>query len=176
VHHLAAETARHAGGRAAFDALRGWDPPLTREFARRESGFLVWLEDPLPDAWDRAHAGLGIPLAVGEHLLVDEDPGGLAAGTALRALTVDVLGCGGLTRALRLLDEGHVMVPHGRSLVPALHLAAAFPEAVPCVEYPLRWEPRRQALYATPRTPDHGRIRLGDTPGLGTTPRSKHAR
>ncbi len=55
---------------------------------------------------------------------------------------------------MRLLRVAHPLgipiYPHGRSLLPGLHLAAAFPDAVPAVEYRLQWEPRRQCLYNTP--------------------------
>ncbi len=180
---VAEQVAQLAGGRAAFDAVRTWDTALTREFARPDLAWLLWLEDPLPDEFDaqyRQLASAELPLALGERVLLDEDPRPLFTLLGLRAFTVDVLGCGGLTRALDLINTARThridVIPHGRSLIPALHLAAAHPDVVPCVEYQLPWEPRRQTLYTETRAPKNGRIALGQTPGLGCTPRSHHAR
>src|SRR2546428_474443 len=77
-----------------------------------------------------------------------------------RAFTLDVVGCGGLTRAVELLEQACVagipIFPHGRSLIPAVHLAAAYPHAVTAAEYQLQWEPTRQLLYAEPWQPMRG--------------------
>ncbi|MFD9562575.1 enolase C-terminal domain-like protein [Streptomyces sp. NPDC059994] len=168
------------GAAVAVDAVGTWTPALAVAFARSvDANGLRWLEDPLPHH-DLDIYGLisstGLPLAIGERVHCDEDPGGLIQYIRPSALTLDVVGCGGLTRAVQVLDltQSHAVpiYPHGRSIVPGLHLAAAFPEAVPAVEYRLQWEPRRQRLYDVPLLPEHGRINLSATPGLGTTPRS----
>lgn len=182
VRAIAEQVAQWAGGRAAFDAVRTWDTAFTQEFARTDLAWLLWLEDPLPDEFDAQYPELapGVPLALGERLLLNDDPHNIVALPGLRAFTVDVLGCGGLTRALDLITAARThridVIPHGRSLIPALHLAAAHPDIVPCVEYQLPWEPHRQTLYTQAHTPKDGRIALGQTPGLGLTPRSHHAR
>lgn len=114
-------------------------------------------------------------VAVGERLFVNGD------GPALlelrpRALTLDVVACGGLTRAIDLVEAaracGVPVYPHGRSFVPSVHLAAAFPDAVPAVEYRLQWEPARQRRYADPWLPTHGTANIPTAPGLGAAPRS----
>ncbi|MGH3905509.1 MAG: enolase C-terminal domain-like protein [Pseudonocardiaceae bacterium] len=165
------------GRAAAFDALSTWDLRLARRFAARvDVSMLHWLEDPLGGLDTPGHQELAarLPLALGERMLVGDDP---AAMLALRpaAFTLDVIGCGGLTRAVELITAAHTAaIPafaHGRSLLPALHLAAAFPHAMPAVEYQLQWMPRRQLLYASPRQPIQGHIQLTDAPGLGATPR-----
>ncbi|MFI6088585.1 enolase C-terminal domain-like protein [Streptomyces sp. NPDC051218] len=167
------------GGPVAVDAVGTWTPGVAREFALRvEAASLRWLEDPLPyhdlDAYELL-AATGLPLAVGERAHCDEDPTSLIQYVRPSALTLDVVGCGGLTRARQMLDlaQAHAtpVYPHGRSIVPGLHLAAAFPDAVPAVEYRLQWEPRRQRLYDAPLQLEPGRISMPDTPGLGTTPR-----
>lgn len=177
----AVERCAHAvGAPLAVDAVGTWAPAVAMAFARSvDAAALRWLEDPLPhhglDAYEILAAS-ALPLAVGERAHCDEDPAGLIQYIKPTALTLDVVGCGGLTRAVQILDvaRSHAtpIYPHGRSLVPGLHLAAAFPDAVPAVEYRIQWEPRRQLLYDLPFQPEHGRIPLPDCPGLGTTPRS----
>src|SRR5207342_1254902 len=85
-----------------------------------------------------------LPVATGERLLVNHDPEGVLA-LRPHAFTFDVVACGGLTRAAQLTAAARAadipVFPHGRSFVPAVHLAAAFPHAVSAVEYRLQWEP-----------------------------------
>ncbi|MGW0731835.1 enolase C-terminal domain-like protein [Streptomyces sp. NPDC002851] len=173
-------SAQALGTALAVDAVGTWTPSVAMAFARSvDTAGLLWLEDPLPhhdlDTYQLL-AATRLPLAVGERAHCDEDPAGLIQHVRPSALTLDVVGCGGLTRAVQILgvaqSQAIPIYPHGRSLVPGLHLAAAFPDAVPAVEYRLQWEPRRQRLYDTPLQPEHGRIPLPDVPGLGTTPRS----
>jgi L-alanine-DL-glutamate epimerase-like enolase superfamily enzyme len=179
---LAQAVHRAAGSTAtplAVDAVGTWTPALTLGFAHRvDPGALIWLEDPLPrhdvDLYRQVAARL--PIAWGERLRLGEDPAPLMAAARPVALTLDVVGCGGLTRAAEIVAaaraRGVPVYPHGRSLIPGMHLAAAFPATVPAVEFRLQWEPARQLLYAQPCLPEHGLLTLPDTPGLGTTPRS----
>ncbi|KPI17646.1 Mandelate racemase/muconate lactonizing protein [Actinobacteria bacterium OK074] len=171
---------RAIGSPLAADAVGTWTPAVAMAFAQScEPSHLRWLEDPLPhhdlDLYELL-AATRVPLAVGERAHSDEDPAGLIQYVRPSALTLDVVGCGGLTRATQILTvartQGIPIYPHGRSLLPGLHLAAAFPDAVPAVEYRLQWEPGRQHLYDVPLRPENGHIRLPDAPGLGTTPRS----
>jgi L-alanine-DL-glutamate epimerase-like enolase superfamily enzyme len=179
---LAQAVHRAAGSTAtplAVDAVGTWTPALTLGFAHRvDPGALIWLEDPLPrhdvDLYRQVAARL--PIAWGERLRLGEHPAPLMAAARPVALTLDVVGCGGLTRAAEIVAaaraRGVPVYPHGRSLIPGMHLAAAFPATVPAVEFRLQWEPARQLLYAQPCLPEHGLLTLPDTPGLGTTPRS----
>ncbi|GAA2507263.1 enolase C-terminal domain-like protein [Streptomyces gobitricini] len=168
------------GSPLAVDAVGTWTPSVSMAFAQScDPSCLLWLEDPLPqhdlDMYELL-AATRVPLAVGERAHCDEDPTGLIQYVRPSALTLDVVGCGGLTRATQILtvarSQDVPIYPHGRSLLPGLHLAAAFPDAVPAVEYRLQWEPGRQRLYDEPLRPQDGHIRLPDSPGLGTTPRS----
>jgi L-alanine-DL-glutamate epimerase-like enolase superfamily enzyme len=166
------------GGPVAVDALRTWSAELAAAFARSvDLGALIWLEDPLPpgDPGYRALACSGVPVAVGEHLLLGDDLSALLAAGRPAGLCLDVVGCGGLTRAVALTEQARRLripiYPHGRSLIPAVHLAAAFPETVPAVEFRLRWEPARQDLLAAPLIPDNGRLAVPTAAGLGAAPR-----
>ncbi|WP_457029203.1 enolase C-terminal domain-like protein [Kitasatospora sp. P5_F3] len=163
----------------AVDAVGTWSPQLAMAFAERFGHpALTWLEDPLPEHYLRIYhrlATAGLPVAVGERLRPEEDLPMLFDQVRPKALTIDVVGCGGLTRAVEITTAarkvGVPVYPHGRSMVPGIHLAAAFPDAVPAVEYRRQWEPRRQSLYAEPWIPEHGHLPSPRTPGLGTQPR-----
>ncbi|GAA3766780.1 mandelate racemase/muconate lactonizing enzyme family protein [Plantactinospora mayteni] len=169
------------GAPAAFDALWSWDDALMLRFGELvDPAGLVWLEEPL-NAYDMARYGALAtprpPLALGERLHLGDDPMPLLGLPALRAFTPDVVGCGGLTAALSMVRQamaiGVPVYPHGRSLVPAVHLAAAFPDAVAAVEYQVQWEPRRQTLFVDPIQCDAGRALVPEAPGLGLTPRRR---
>jgi L-alanine-DL-glutamate epimerase-like enolase superfamily enzyme len=163
---------------AAFDAVFTWDTTLARLITEQlDRASLLWLEDPLHDYDADAYHALAprVPLALGERLLVHDDAQALL-GLRPRAFTLDVVACGGLTRAVELVTRscalGVPVFPHGRSFIPGLHLAAAFPHAVPAVEYRLHWEPRRQQLYKQPWLPAKGLIKMPTSPGLSATPRN----
>ncbi|MEW1550741.1 enolase C-terminal domain-like protein [Streptomyces tsukubensis] len=167
------------GRPVAVDAVGTWTPRVAMLFAQTcDPSCLLWLEDPLPqhdlDMYELLSA-TWMPLAVGERAHCDEDPGGLIQYVRPSVLTLDVVGCGGLTRATQILpiarQQNIPLYPHGRSFLPGLHLSAAFPDAVPAVEYRIQWEPGRQRLYDEPLRPEGGHIVLPDSPGLGTTPR-----
>lgn len=164
---------------AAFDAVFTWDTTLASLIAEKlDRATLLWLEDPLPDNDVEAYRALAprVPLALGERLLVHDDAQALL-GLRPRAFTLDVVACGGLTRAVELVTRscalGIPVFPHGRSFIPGLHLAAAFPHAVPAVEYRLHWEPRRQQKYRRPWLPTEGSIKMPASPGLSATPRNR---
>lgn len=171
--------AQHIGAGFAVDAVGTWNPQLSTAFAAKvDSSALRWLEDPLPEhdlpVYGRL-ASTGLPLALGERLVPGEDLPRLLGQSRPAALTIDVVGCGGLTRAVEIAstarEAGIPLYPHGRSLVPGIHLAAAFPDAVPAVEYRRQWEPRRQQLYNEPWTPEHGAFPHPHPCGLGARPR-----
>lgn len=166
------------GCSAAFDAVFTWTAALADLVAELiDPADVLWLEDPLPcfDAASYRSLAARAPVAFGERLLIHDN-----AQTLLdmrpRAFTLDVVACGGLTRAVDLVaaarSHGIQVYPHGRSFVPAVHLAAAYPDAIPAVEYRLQWEPSRQHQYLRPCQPAEGRITVPVIPGLGTTPRS----
>jgi L-alanine-DL-glutamate epimerase-like enolase superfamily enzyme len=162
----------------AVDAVGTWDRRLTTSFAGHlREPVPRWLEDPLAshDVPQYRLLAAQLPIAVGERLRLDEDPAALLSDIRPAALTIDVVGCGGLTRAVQITaaarQHGVPVYPHGRSMVPGIHLAAAFPASIPAVEYRCRWEPRRQLLYRQPWTPDRGFLPAPASAGLGTEPR-----
>lgn len=161
----------------AFDAVFTWDRPFASTFIDMvDLESVEWLEDPLPTHLLAEYRELPpAPLALGERLMIHQDAADLLR-LRPRALAIDIVGCGGITRAVKLVasaaSAGIPIAPHGRSLIPALHLAAAYPSVVTTPEYQLQWEPARQLLYAEPWQPTSGGMPLHDLPGLGITPRS----
>ncbi|GAB2494067.1 hypothetical protein GCM10027063_36890 [Promicromonospora xylanilytica] len=177
VHERMARFTTAAGARCAFDALWTWDEPFLASVSEAVDGWsdLIWVEEPTPAGQVPATDGR-IPLALGERLRIDQPPTDVLSAKGLEALVLDVVGCGGLTNAVRVAEAakraGVPVIPHGRSLMPALQLAAGFPSAVPVVEYQIQWEPRRQALYETPFVPTAGAASISSAAGIGTKPRS----
>ncbi|NIL60074.1 hypothetical protein HCB18_27755 [Salinispora arenicola] len=136
-----------------------------------------WLEDPLPqcDLDTYGALAMSIPLALGERLLVHADAAAMLR-LKLQAFTLDVVACGGLTRAVDLVTAAQM--PR-RAGLPARPLVCSgrsprrcLSDAVAEVEYRLQWEPARQQRYAQPWLPAHGVITVPRSPGLGATPRS----
>ncbi|WP_424892256.1 enolase C-terminal domain-like protein [Streptomyces sp. XH2] len=178
---LAERAARWAGAPVAIDALGTWDTSLGRAVARRlPAGVVRWVEDPLPETDCQEYlalqdAGSPLPVAFGERITSTAHAERLLTVCPPAAFTFDVAWCGGITEATRLLALARAAaVPahlHGRALVPAVHLGAAFPEVAGAVEYQLVWEPRRQRTLAHPLQPQGGLLALPDRPGLGLTPR-----
>ncbi|WP_338933189.1 enolase C-terminal domain-like protein [Streptomyces netropsis] len=91
--------------------------------------------------------GSSLPMAFGERVTSTAHAHRLLARCRPAAFTFDVAWCGGITEAMRLLSLAQAHdVPvhlHGRTFMPAVHLAAAFPRAAGAVEYQVMWEPRR---------------------------------
>lgn len=167
------------GPRFAVDAVGTWNADLAGEIAGRlQQPLPLWLEDPLPEHNIEAYRRLscsGLPLALGERMGLGADLPRLLDEARPAALIVDAVGCGGLTRACELVattrQAGVPVYPHGRSMVPGIHLAAAFPDCVAAVEFRRQWEPRRQRTLAEPWLPEHGFLPAPLSAGLGARPR-----
>ncbi|MBF6259875.1 hypothetical protein IU468_26715 [Nocardia farcinica] len=181
---LAIQVSQSAVNLVAFDALQTWDVDLAVDLCHLVRRLpIVWIEDPIPYECFRDYrriAECGVPLSLGEYFTIDDERIGQYDLGQLRALTIDVVGFGGITRVLGLVplarQLGVMISPHGRSLMPAIHLAAAYSDVFQSVEYQLQWEPRRQRLYAERCLPTHGEFHVPSTSGLGTTPRRPYAR
>jgi L-alanine-DL-glutamate epimerase-like enolase superfamily enzyme len=159
----------------AVDALGTWDLDAAAETAcLLAPGAVRWVEDPLPRteraAYSELRAKSALPVAFGERLS-DADSARELLDLQPAAFTFDVVWCGGITEArtwMTLAEQAGVPVHlHGRAFLPALHVAAAFPEVAGPVEYQLAWEPRRQHALSGTVLPVSGRAGLPDRPGLG---------
>ncbi|WP_329472536.1 mandelate racemase [Streptomyces sp. NBC_01723] len=174
---LARRAAAWAGHSVAVDALGTWGHLRTMEVAPLlDSEMVRWVEDPLARTDRTAYTRLrsrseGLRVAFGERLSHLEDARGLLKDCRPEAFTFDVVWCGGITEARGWLGAAlDARVPvhlHGRAFLPAVHLAAAFPDAAGAVEYQVVWEPRRQRALRGTLRPDGGHVVLPDRPGLG---------
>ncbi|MFE6101274.1 enolase C-terminal domain-like protein [Streptomyces laurentii] len=174
---LAERASRWAGHEVAVDALGTWGYLFAMDIAPLlEPGTVRWVEDPLPRT-DRAgytelrERAVMLPVAFGERLSHVRDAAVLLEYCRPAAFTFDVVWCGGITEARRWMAAAHeVAVPvhlHGRAFLPAVHLAAAFPETAGAVEYQVVWEPRRQRALDGTLRPEGGHVTVPDRPGLG---------
>lgn len=174
---LAGRAAEWAGQSVAVDALGTWGHLRTMEIAPLLDPEAVrWVEDPLARTDRTAYTQLrsrarGLRVAFGERLSHLEDARALLEDCLPEAFTFDAVWCGGITEARGWLGVAHdARVPvhlHGRAFLPAVHLAAAFPDAAGAVEYQVVWEPRRQRALRGTLRPDGGHVALPDRPGLG---------
>ncbi|MFJ4973029.1 enolase C-terminal domain-like protein [Streptomyces sp. NPDC088755] len=174
---MAERAAAWAGHSVAVDALGTWGHLRSVEVAPLLAPQTVrWVEDPLPRTDQAAYTRLrsrakGLRVAFGERLSHLEDTKALLEDCRPEAFTFDAVWCGGITEARGWLDAAHdARVPahlHGRAFLPAVHLAAAFPDAAGAVEYQVVWEPRRQRALRGTLRPDGGHVVLPDRPGLG---------
>jgi L-alanine-DL-glutamate epimerase-like enolase superfamily enzyme len=164
----------------AFDGNATWDEASAEQLMSACTGreHVRWLEDLLPcpsvGAYrTSAYRWPGAPLGLGEQSHSADTLVDLMHEAWLSALTPDVVWLGGITPSIEVLHHARrqrlPVFLHGRSYLPALHLAAAFPDVVSAVEYRLQWEPGRQELYDTPYVPVGGQVHLGALPGLGTS-------
>ncbi|MDF0668799.1 MAG: enolase C-terminal domain-like protein [Nitrospira sp.] len=164
--------AEAAGGDGALCLDFGglWNSDAIARLCEDLSFRLAWIEEPFPP--EEMHQAIGwrrpAPHAAGEHCYSRAETAILEAA-GVEIWQPDAVFCGGF-QSFRLLVEraseiGVRCMPHGGSLLPALHAAAAG-DAVECVEYHMLLEPRRQAHLASPVMPVEGRRLVApDAPG-----------
>ena len=160
--------------RLCVDACGGWDASYALQMLPVLAEHHVnWVEEPgAITSSDLARFGLAH--AAGEH---DYDP-----AEQIRSLTrgdvqvwqPDPVWNGGLAHSAHMIDLATALgipcFPHGSGLAVSLRLASMTSGyAVPAVEYHLTLAPLRQAVHATPITPERGAFTLTDEPGLGAS-------
>ena len=159
-----------------FDAFGAWDPGAIVRFcdAARDVD-IAWLEEPVPSNFPRLLATLRqrcrVPIAAGEHCYDDASALELLCPTAVDFFQPDFGWCG-ITVGCRMVAIsrawGIPIIPHGNSVLPALHVATSLPvEVCPMFEY--HFAPRfdRLAFLESPPIPEDGYIRAPRTPGIG---------
>jgi len=159
-----------------FDAFMGWDLTYAREMA----GLLAplrprWLEEPIPPERVgslRQIRAAGVPIATGEHAYTRWQFKELLVGEAVDVVQADPDWTGGISELVKIAALASAfdvpLIPHGHSLLPALHVAAAVsPATVPMVEYLIRFQEHKQFFHAPVLRPEHGMVLLPEEPGLG---------
>jgi L-rhamnonate dehydratase len=160
-----------------FDACWSWDVPYAVDVGRRIAPYRpAWLEEPVP--CDRLR-GLrmireqtGIPIATGEHAYTRWQIRDLLEAGAVDVVQADPDWCGGISELVKIAALCSAydvpLCPHGNSLHPALHVAAACPPTVhPQIEFLVVYQRYKQQFMTSYLEPESGRIRPPESPGLG---------
>ncbi|MBC7235210.1 MAG: hypothetical protein H5T69_05170 [Chloroflexi bacterium] len=160
-----------------FDAWLGWDVPFSIEMGRRMAPYHPrWLEEPVqPDrieSYARIRRETGIPIAGGEHeytrwgfkVLLDAD--------GVDVLQADPDWTGGISEMVKICALASAydkqVIPHGHSVLPALHIIASQSPAVcPLLEYLVIHNQAKQWFHQETFMPENGLVRLPTKPGLG---------
>jgi L-alanine-DL-glutamate epimerase-like enolase superfamily enzyme len=162
-----------------FDAWLGWDLPFATAMAQRMAAYHPrWLEEPLqPDrvsGYAALHAVAGIPIAAGEHEYTRWGFKTLLDGQCIDVLQADPDWTGGISEMVKICALASAydkpVIPHGHSVLPALHIIAAqSPEVCPLLEYLLVHNPAKQWFQTRLYEPVNGLVALPQEPGLGLT-------
>ncbi|NLT73914.1 MAG: mandelate racemase/muconate lactonizing protein [Chloroflexi bacterium] len=167
------------GDRSAlmFDAWLGWDVPYAIEMGRRMAPYNpAWLEEPVPPdrigAYAEIRRSTGIPIAGGEHEYTRWGFKVLLDAEGVDVVQADPDWAGGITEMIKICGLASAydkpVVPHGHSTLPALHLIAAqSPGTCPMLEFLIVHNPSKQWFHRDQYFPEHGMMRLPETPGLG---------
>ena len=113
-----------------------------------------------------------MPLAAGEHFYTRMEVNTYLKENIFTVMQSDPAWCGGITEALRIADlcemYGVTYIPHGHTLMPAVHVAASMPQdTCPYCEYLLIYMDLANAFFKHHQIDSEGFISLNETPGLG---------
>jgi L-alanine-DL-glutamate epimerase-like enolase superfamily enzyme len=160
-----------------FDAWLGWDVPFAIEMGRRMTPFHPrWLEEPVqPDriaSYAQIRRETDIPIAGGEHVYTRWGFKTMLDAEALDVLQADPDWTGGITEMIKICALASAydkqVIPHGHSVVPALHvIAAQSPAVCPLLEYLVLHNQKKQWFHRIKYVPEDGHIPLPEQPGLG---------
>lgn len=135
-----------------------------------------WLEEPVPPDRIGDFAALRratrVPIATGEHEYTRWGFLHLLQAEAVDVIQADPDWCGGIGELVKICvlasAWGRPVIPHGHSLLPALHvIAAQSPGTCPLAEYLIRAQPTKQHFHTRFVEPVDGAIPLPTEPGLG---------
>ncbi len=161
-----------------FDAFWGWDVRYAQEMLQLLKLLnITWLEEPLPaeriGGLRRLKAAApDVPLAAGEHVYTRWQVKELLVNAAVDIVQTDPDWTGGVTEMLKIAALCSAfetpLIPHGHSLLAALHIAGAqSPTTIPYVEYLVRHQVRKQFFQTPFYEPIGGTLALPELPGLG---------
>ena len=165
-------------GTLCFDARWAWDLPYSIDMARAMMPYRPhWLEEPLHpeqlEGYIHIKRDTGIPLASGEHFYTRWNVKQYLDADAIDFVQADPEWCGGITELVKICGycEAHEVkvVPHGHTILPAMHVIAAQPVVV-CPMSEFLWKGQtgtKQHFHKNPIIPEDGFINLPTAPGLG---------
>lgn len=160
-----------------IDAWMSWNVPYTVEVAERIAEYRPrWIEEPvMPDkiaSCAEIRHRSPVPIATGEHEYTRWGIKDLLDASAADILQPDTYWAGGITEMVKICAVASIydipVIPHGHSVPANVHLSAALPiDAVPFVEYLVKWNELLQFFWKTPLKPVNGMVTVPDGPGMG---------
>ena len=160
-----------------FDCLMGWTVSYAQKILPElEKVRPVWVEEILrphmTDAYRTLRSFTDIPLSAGEHLYTRMEVNTYLKENIFDVMQSDPVWCGGITEALRIADlcemYGVTFIPHGHSLMPAMHVVAAMPpDTCPYCEYLMNFMDQKNSFFKPIPINPEGLIAMNDSPGLG---------
>jgi L-rhamnonate dehydratase len=160
-----------------FDCFMGGDATYTIRLLERIAEYQPrWLEEPVPPDRIADFAAIKrasrVPIATGEHEYTRWGFLQLLQADAVDVIQADPDWCGGISELVKIgvlaSAFGRPVVPHGHSLLPALHVIASQPPATfPMAEYLVLAQPGKQHFHAEFLRPRDGALPLSAAPGLG---------
>jgi len=160
-----------------FDCWMGWSLRYAAQMLRElEPVKPMWVEEVLrphmEDGYRTLRQRTDIPLSAGEHLYTRMEVNAYLRDNVFQVIQSDPVWCGGITEALRIADlcemYGVTFIPHGHTLMPAMHVVASMPPDIcPYCEYLLNFMETKNAFFKYDRLGGDGWLTLNDTPGLG---------
>jgi L-alanine-DL-glutamate epimerase-like enolase superfamily enzyme len=160
-----------------FDCFMGWTVSYAeRMFHELEKVRPVWVEEVLRphmnDGYRHLRSMTNIPLSAGEHLYTRMEVNSYLLDNIFAVMQSDPVWCGGITETLKIADlcemYGVTFIPHGHSLMPAMHVVASMPsDTCPYCEYLLIAMESKNAFFKARQIDSEGFIALNENPGLG---------
>ena len=113
-----------------------------------------------------------VPIATGEHEYTRWGFQTLLQADAIDVIQADPDWCGGISELVKICNlasaYGRMVIPHGHSVHPAVHvIAAQSPATCPMAETLLMALPSKQFFHTELMQPVGGAITLPSAPGLG---------
>jgi L-alanine-DL-glutamate epimerase-like enolase superfamily enzyme len=165
------------GARLMVDANGKWDMATAKQYGPLLADYnITWFEEPLWHDDVAGHASLArqinTPIALGELLYTLDAFRDFVAAGAVDYLQPDATRCGGLTAVWQVADLGlaynlPVAPHHGDMMQAQLHLVMAHP-ACSLLEF-IPWT---LGCFEEPVAVEHGRYKIPQQPGAGTTLRA----
>ena len=160
-----------------FDAFNGWTLSYATEMVRTLEPIVpTWMEEPIPperiSELAKLRSAAKVPIATGEHVYTRWQVKELLVNNAVDFLQTDPDWTGGITELKKICALASafeiLVVAHGHSLLPALHVAASeSPAVVPRVEFLIRGQETKQFFHDPVYVPEGGNVVVPDVPGLG---------
>jgi L-rhamnonate dehydratase len=161
-----------------FDASCAWDLSYAVAWAKRVEQYSPrWLEEPFQSARIESFIELAketsIALAAGEHFYGRWDVQEFLSQKTIRVIQADPEWCGGVSELIKICHIASVygaqVIPHGHSMLTAMHVVASQPEMVcPMVEFLIDKMSGDYQYFDKNRVfPQNGLVSLSERPGFG---------